>query len=131
MVTAEHSATYSKNRRDRGEVRVSVWVPRSRVDELRQISAAMRAQADLAAGRCSKTPPVRIPQLEVPELPPPSWCYLKIGREEIALHMILRKNGAIWRNEKQEPAPVTWKIRSDLVPKLGLEDRVVLSKQQP
>ena len=128
MVTAEHSATYSKNRRDRGEVRISLWVPSGRVDELRQIAEAMRAQADLKAGRSSKTPSVQIPKLEIPELDPPGWSYLKIGREEIALHMILRENGARWRNETKDPAPATWKIRSDLVEKLGLEARVVLTE---
>ena len=125
MATAEHSASYKSRRIERGEVRVSVWIPASRVDELRQIADSMCAQADLAAGRPSKTPPVQVPRFETPELPPPGWSYLRVERDEIWLHMMLRANGATWRNEKQTPEPNTWQIRSDLVPKLGLEARVV------
>lgn len=39
---AERNARYEKKRRGRGQVRVAVWVPADRVDELRQFAAKLR-----------------------------------------------------------------------------------------
>ena len=40
---AVRTARYDTRRRQRGEVRVSVWVPADRVDELQAIAAGMRS----------------------------------------------------------------------------------------
>lgn len=40
---AIRTARYDTRRKDRGEVRISVWVPADRVEEIQRIAARMRA----------------------------------------------------------------------------------------
>lgn len=111
---------YKTRRKERGEVRVSVWVPADKARHLRDIATMWRRQAELADGLTSPTPVVQVPVVEIPELPPPGYAWVQSAAGEILMHKILRANGAEWFGRKK-----LWRIRSDLVELLGLQDRVV------
>ena len=111
---------YKARRKDRGEVRVSVWVPADKAKKLRDIATMWRRKAELADGLTSPTPPVRVPRVEIPDLPSPGYAWIKSKVDEVLMHKILRANGAEWVSKKQ-----LWRIRSDLVEPLGLKKRVV------
>ena len=110
---------YKARRKDRGDVRVSVWVPADKAGQLRDIATMWRRQAELVDGLTSPTPPVRVPRVEIPDLPPPGYAWIKSSPDEILMHKILRANGAEWFGRKK-----LWRIRSDLVGPLGLQSRV-------
>ena len=111
---------YKTRRKERGEVRVSVWVPADKARQLRDIATMWRRQAELADGLTSPTPTVQVPVVEIPELPPPGYAWVQSDSGEILMHKMLRANGAEWFGRKK-----LWRIRSDLVEPLGLRDRVV------
>ena len=111
---------YKARRKDRGEVRVSVWVPADKAEQLRDIATMWRRQAELADGLTSPMPAVQVPVVEIPELPPPGYAWIQTEREELVMQKLLKANGAKWSKEVQ-----AWRLRSDLVDKLGLRNRVV------
>ena len=111
---------YKTRRKERGEVRVSVWVPADKAQQLRDIATMWRRQAELADGLTSPTPVVQVPVVEIPELPPPGYAWVQSAASEVLMHKILSANGAEWFGRQK-----LWRIRSDLVEPLGLQDRVV------
>lgn len=126
MATAEHSAAYRERRKQqRDEIRFTIWVPRRRADEFRAFVAKLEAEEDLEKKRPSKPPPVVVPKVEIPGVQPPGWSYLRIAEDELALRMIVKANGGQWINGGPQKTGKTWKLRSDLVDKLGLRPRVV------
>lgn len=116
---ASRQRGYKARRKDRGEVRVSVWVPADKAKQLRDIATMWRRQAELADGLTSRRPPVRVPRVEIPDLPPPGYAWIKSSEDEVLMHKILHANGAEWFGRKK-----LWRIRSDLVEPLGLQSRV-------
>ncbi len=122
---AERQRNYKQRRRERGEVRVSVWVPATYAQRLRDIAAMWRSEAEIEDGK-TRTPKIEIPKVEIPEHPPPRWAWLELGREEIALHKMLNANGGEWHGQRK-----LWRIRSDLVEPLGLRNRVVKEEELP
>ncbi|HEY9758746.1 MAG TPA: hypothetical protein V6C97_26500 [Oculatellaceae cyanobacterium] len=116
---------YEESRKTRGDKRVGLWCPEDRVEELKAFAAKLRAESDVKGKRPSKTPRVVVPKLEIPEAPPPGWAYLRIDEDELALRMVVKANGGQWINGGPERTNKTWKLRSDLVDKLGLCSRVV------
>ncbi len=119
MATAEDSEKYKLRRLEKGEVRVSVWAPESRVPELRRIAEIMCQQADVEAGRPAKALALRIPVFEPPKQKT-KWSYLRIAKEETALRLLVKHNGGYWEKGKK-----LWVLYSELVPKLGLQSRAV------
>ena len=78
-----------------------------------------RRQADLDDGVISPTPPVRVPKVEIPDLPPPGYAWIEVERDELAMRKLLKANGAEWFGKDK-----LWRIRSDLVEPLGLQNRI-------
>ena len=118
-LVAARQRNYKARRRERHEVRVSVWVPADKAQRLREIATMWRRQAELADGVTSPTPPVRVPEVEIPELPPPGFAWVRLKREERAMQMLLKANGAEWHKDAE-----AWRLRSDMVDKLGVRNRV-------
>ena len=100
-------------------MRVSVWVPADKAKQLRDIATMWRHQAELADGLTSPTPALQVPVVEIPELPPPGYAWVQVAADELAMQKLLKANGAKWSKEAQ-----AWRLRSDLVDKLGLRNRV-------
>ena len=117
---ASRQRGYKARRKDRGEVRVSVWVPADKAAQLRDIATMWRRQAELADGLTSPTPTVQVPVIEIPELPPPGYAWIRVERDELVMQKLLKANGAEWSKGTQ-----AWRLRSDLVEPLGLQGRVV------
>ena len=117
---AARQRNYKTRRSERGEVRVSVWVPENRAQQLREIAAMWRRESELEDGLKSPTPSVQVPRVEIPKLPPPGFSFVRIDYEEKAMQKLLKLNGGEW--SKRAGA---WKIRSDLVAKMGLLNRVI------
>ena len=118
----EKQAAFRERQTELGRVRLSVWVPKERAAELREIAHHM-----CNPDRKEKTPPVQVPVFEVSKKHP-GWSYLRADIDEKWLHVLLKANGGRWQNAKKDH-PNTWRIRSDLVAKLGLESRVVLTEE--
>ena len=117
---AARQRDYKGRRSKRGETRVSVWVPDERVQQLRDIATMWRREAELRDGMTSPTPPVEIPKVEIPDLPPPGYAWIRVEADELAMKKLLKLNGGKWfRNAG------AWQLRSDLVDKLGVRNRVV------
>jgi len=112
---------YKARRKNRGEVRVSVWIPAAKAGQLRDIATMWRRQAELADGLTSPTPPVQVPVVEIPDLPPPGYAWVRVEADELAMQKLLKANGAKWFKDAQ-----AWRLRSDLVDKLGLPCAVLL-----
>ena len=51
MATAEHSAAYRERRKQRDEIRFTIWVPRRRVDEFKAFVAKLEAEEHLVKKR--------------------------------------------------------------------------------
>lgn len=111
---------YKSRRRKRGETRVSVWVPQERAQQLRDIATMWRRESELRDGLTSPTPAVKIPVVKIPDLPPPGYAWVRVDVDELAMQKLVKLNGGEWF--KSEGA---WRLRSDLVEKLGLANRVV------
>lgn len=118
-LVAARQRNYKARRLKRDEVRVSVWVPTDKAKQLRGIATMWRRQAELDDGVTSPTPPVRVPIVEIPDLPPPGYAWIKSSADEVLMHKLLRANGAQWCGQQK-----LWRIRSDLVEPLGLCNRI-------
>ena len=116
---ASRQREYKTRRKKRGEVRVSVWVPENKAQQLRDIATMWRRQVDLSDGLISQTPAVQVPVVDIPELPPPGYAWIRVEAEELALQKLLKMNGGVWFK-----TPGVWRLRSDLVEKMGLRNRV-------
>lgn len=117
----KRGAAYRKRRNQKGQVRIAVWVPKHRADELRKIAQAM----------CLEKPRAKSSGFGAPVVPvsgkSPGWSYIKVEPDEAWLQMMLKANKATWQN-KTKKHPNTWRIRSDLVKEMGLEKRVVATE---
>ena len=110
---------YKTRRKQRGEVRVSVWVPADKAKQLRDIATMWRRQSELADGLTSPTPAVKVPVVEIPNLPPPGYAWVRVGADELAMQKLLKLNSGEWFKNAR-----AWRLRSDLIDKLGLRSRV-------
>ena len=112
-------AAYRKRRNKKGLVRIAVWVPKWRAEGLKLLARAMCLE---------KKPKQKSDPLQAPIVPTKgkgtAWSYVEIGFDDILHRIILKANKAQWQN-KTKIHPNTWRIRSDLVSELGLEDLVV------
>ena len=82
------------------------WSPED-TQRIRDQAKTMRAEA-------------RLP-LPTDNAPPfPGWAYLRVGRGEKELTVMVRQHGARWIPQGQ-----VWRLRADLVGELGLRNRVV------
>jgi hypothetical protein len=115
-----YTADYAAKRTREGEKRVALWVPESRVDEIKALAQKMRAEEMLKRKKTSPTPRLVIPRVDIPKVPPPGWAHLRVEQDERGLHKMLTANGGEW-----SPPNRAWVIRSDLVEKLGMENRVI------
>ena len=116
---AERQRAYKERRRERSETRVSVWVPAERAQQLRDIATMWRREGELRDGLTSRTPGVQIPKVEIPELPPPGYAWIRVEEDELAMQKLLKLNGGEWHWRRG-----AWRIRSDLVERMGLRSRV-------
>lgn len=118
----KRQTAYRRRRNQKGQVRIAVWVPKHRADELRRIAQAI----------CLEKPKAQKDPFGAPVIPvtgkTPGWSYIQSSRDEVWLHMILKANKAQWQNAIKKH-PNTWRLRSDLVKELGLEKRVVATEQ--
>lgn len=117
---ASRQREYKGRRRARGESRVSVWVPHERAQQLRDIATMWRREAELRDGVTSPPPALKIPVVEIPDLPPPGYAWVRVEADELAMQKLVKLNGGKWFKDAS-----AWRIRSDLVGKLGLKNRVV------
>lgn len=122
---ASRQRDYKGRRRERGETRVSVWVPEERAQQLRDIATMWRRESELRDGLISPTPAVKVPVVEIPELPPPGYAWVRVEEDELAMRKLMKLNGGEWFWRVG-----AWRIRSDLVDKLGLANRVVFPSSQ-
>lgn len=118
---AERQRNYKTSRVERGEVRVSTWVPKDKAKQLRDIASMWRREAEIRDG---ETRPARldIPKIDIPDYPldEVEILSLEIGQEEVALQKLIKHNGGEWDGRRK-----LWHLRADLVEPLGLQSRVV------
>lgn len=124
----EWTRRYVSQRQERGEKQTTVWVPANRIEELKAFAARLRIEEGLEKEQPPKPPKVVVPQLDIPASKPPGWSYLRVAEDELALRMIVKANGGEWIRGNLK-VDKTWKLRTDLVAKLGLQGRVVHEKK--
>ena len=98
---------------------MSVWVPEDKAQQLRDIATMWRREAELSDGLTSRPPTLKIPVVDIPELPPPGYAWVRVDADELAMQKLVKLNGGEWFREVS-----AWRLRSDLVDKLGLRNRV-------
>ena len=121
---AERQRNYHERRKERGEVRVTSWVPAECAQAVRDFATKLRREAEIRDGE-TRTPAVQFPKIEIPEYPPPGHAWIRIEEEELALRKLIKQNGGEWNREKQ-----AWWLRSDLVEPMGLQSRVISNEMQ-
>jgi len=108
-----------------------LWVPESRISELKQYAEMLRDEEDYKAGRLKEQPQkIEIPKIETPDLEH-QYSYLRIDKDEIALRMIVKANGGDWISGGSNPEMHrTWRMRNSVAVKLGLKDRIVATRKR-
>ena len=126
----------AKRQSERGETRVAVWVPSDQVEKLKRFAEKLRRKSGQFRQR-TKKPPVAPPRVSIPVAPLKQWALIAIERDELAFQLILKANGAKWCSGSSTafgrfsetcseflPPEGVWRIRADLVDRIGLSHRV-------
>jgi len=117
---AKRVRQHTERQRRTGLRRVTVWIPETDTERLKDIAAYLRSKAGLQMPTDGKPQPKRIeiPIIE-PRHQPSGTTFLEIGPEELGLHMLLRANGGVWHGQRK-----IWEVPICLPGRLGLESRV-------
>jgi len=119
-VVVERVRNHTAEQHRRGLKRVSVWIPSLDVERLREIAAQLRRNAGTTLLTDGRSPPQRIEIPTVERSTGAEAVWLKIGADELGLHMLLKANGGAWKGQRK-----LWEVPAYLPPKLGLTGRVV------
>jgi len=111
------SKRYSAKRKALGEVRVSVWAPAERVEELKNFAAWLRHEERQRKGIEPESDPsarLEFPKFEISQRPR-TWVWVRVGQHETLMHQVLKANDGKWNGQKK-----LWRVPLEVSNKLGL-----------
>ncbi len=124
---ASESARYAENRGEKfGETRVVVWVPRSRVTDLRNCAAWLRREERLAGGLELERErmPLKLPTYPLGDGPPGQHVLLEADQDDRLLHEVLKANGGRWLRGRER-----WLVRVEVAEALHLRGQIVSNEE--